>query len=281
MSESAQSVAPITRIQPSRGWVGVNLGELWRHRELLYFLIWRDVKVRYKQTLLGAAWAILKPLFSMLIFTIIFGRLAEVPTDGAPAPVFYFTALLPWILFQDGVTKASASLVAGRSLVTKVYFPRMVVPLASVLAGLVDFALSGLVLIAMMVFYGVRAGPALWSLPLFLILSLLTSVGVGLWLSALNVAYRDIAYVTPFVLQAWMYASPVAYSATLIPEGVGRLAYGLNPMAGVIQGFRWAVLGVGQPEADMLWISLGVAGLLLVSGVAYFRRVERTFADII
>jgi lipopolysaccharide transport system permease protein len=281
MTEAAQSVAPITRIQPSRGWAGVNLGELWRHRELLYFLIWRDVKVRYKQTLLGAAWAILKPLFSMLIFTIIFGRLAEVPTDGAPAPVFYFTALLPWILFQDGVTKASASLVAGRSLVTKVYFPRMVVPLASVLAGLVDFALSGLVLVAMMIFYGVRAGPDLWSLPLFLILSLLTSVGVGLWLSALNVAYRDIAYVTPFVLQAWMYASPVAYSATLIPEGAGRLAYGLNPMAGVIQGFRWAVLGVGQPEADMLWISLGVAGLLLVSGVAYFRRVERTFADII
>jgi len=281
MSESAQSVAPITRIQPSRGWVGVNVGELWRHRELLYFLIWRDVKVRYKQTLLGAAWAILKPLFSMVIFTIIFGRLAEVPTDGAPAPVFYFTALLPWILFQDGVSKASASLVAGRSLVTKVYFPRMVVPLASVLAGVVDFALSGLVLGAMMVFYGVRAGPALWSLPLFLILTLLASIGVGLWLSALNVAYRDIAYVTPFVLQAWMYASPVAYSATLIPEGAGRLAYGLNPMAGVIQGFRWAVLGVGQPEADMLWISLGVAGLLLVSGVAYFRRVERTFADVI
>ena len=281
MTEFAQSVAPITRIQPSRGWAGVNLGELWRHRELLYFLIWRDVKVRYKQTLLGAAWAILKPLFSMVIFTIIFGRLAEVPTDGAPAPVFYFTALLPWILFQDGVSKASASLVAGRSLVTKVYFPRMVVPLASVLAGLVDFALSGLVLVAMMVFYGVRAGPALWSLPLFLILTLLASIGVGLWLAALNVAYRDIAYVTPFVLQAWMYASPVAYSATLIPEGAGRLAYGLNPMAGVIQGFRWAVLGVGQPEADMLWISLGVAGLLLISGVAYFRRVERTFADVI
>ena len=281
MTEFAQSVAPITRIQPSRGWAGVNLGELWRHRELLYFLVWRDVKVRYKQTLLGAAWAILKPLFSMVIFTIIFGRLAEVPTDGAPAPVFYFTALLPWILFQDGVSKASASLVAGRSLVTKVYFPRMVVPLASVLAGLVDFALSGLVLVAMMVFYGVRAGPALWSLPLFLILTLLASIGVGLWLAALNVAYRDIAYVTPFVLQAWMYASPVAYSATLIPEGAGRLAYGLNPMAGVIQGFRWAVLGVGQPEADMLWMSLGVAGLLLISGVAYFRRVERTFADVI
>jgi lipopolysaccharide transport system permease protein len=281
MTEVAQSTAPLTRIQPSRGWAGVNLGELWRFRELLYFLIWRDVKVRYKQTLLGAAWAILKPLFSMVIFAIIFGRLAEVPTDGTPGPVFYFTALLPWLLFQDGVTKASASLVAGRSLVTKVYFPRMVVPLASVLAGLVDFALSGLVLIALMIFYGVRAGPGLWSLPLYLILTLLTAVGVGLWLSALNVAYRDIAYVTPFLLQVWLYASPVAYSATLIPQGIGRLAYGMNPMAGVVQGFRWAVLGAGQPDASMLWVSLGVAALLLVSGVAYFRRVERTFADVI
>jgi lipopolysaccharide transport system permease protein len=217
----------------------------------------------------------------MVIFAIIFGRLAEVPTDGTPGPVFYFTALLPWLLFQDGVTKASASLVAGRSLVTKVYFPRMVVPLASVLAGLVDFALSGLVLIALMIFYGVRAGPGLWSLPLYLILTLLTAVGVGLWLSALNVAYRDIAYVTPFLLQVWLYASPVAYSATLIPQGIGRLAYGMNPMAGVVQGFRWAVLGAGQPDASMLWVSLGVAALLLVSGVAYFRRVERTFADVI
>jgi lipopolysaccharide transport system permease protein len=224
MIESAQSVAPITRIQPSRGWAGVNLGELWRHRELLYFLIWRDVKVRYKQTLLGAAWAILKPLFSMVIFTIIFGRLAEVPTDGAPAPVFYFTALLPWILFQDGVSKASASLVAGRSLVTKVYFPRMVVPLASVLAGLVDFALSGLVLVAMMVFYGVRAGPALWSLPLFLILTLLASIGVGLWLSALNVAYRDIAYVTPSFCRpdVRLTGGLIGHSS----QKVGWLAYG-------------------------------------------------------
>jgi lipopolysaccharide transport system permease protein len=281
MTEAVQPAVPLTRIQPSRGWAGVNLGELWRFRELLYFLIWRDVKVRYKQTLLGAAWAILKPLFSMVIFAIIFGRLAEVPTDGTPGPVFYFTALLPWLLFQDGVTKASASLVAGRSLVTKVYFPRMVVPLASVLAGLVDFALSGLVLIALMIFYGVRAGPALWSLPLYLILTLLTAIGVGLWLSALNVAYRDIAYVTPFLLQVWLYASPVAYSATLIPQGIGRLAYGLNPMAGVVQGFRWAVLGAGQPEAAMLWVSLGVAALMLITGVAYFRRVERTFADVI
>jgi lipopolysaccharide transport system permease protein len=277
----SEAVAPLTRVQPSRGWTGVNLPELWRYRELLYFLTWRDVKVRYKQTLLGAAWAILKPLFSMVIFTVIFGRLARVPTDGAPAPVFYFTGLLPWILFQDGVTKASASLVAGRSLVTKVYFPRMVVPLAGVLAGLVDFALSAVVLVAMLLFYRTAVGPEWWSLPLFLTLALLTAIGVGLWLSALNVAYRDVAYVTPFVLQAWLYASPVPYSATLIPEGVGRLAYGLNPMAGVIQGFRWAVLGIGRPDPGMLWISLAAALLLLITGVAYFRRVERTFADVI
>jgi lipopolysaccharide transport system permease protein len=277
----SEAIAPLTRVQPSRGWTGVNLPELWRYRELLYFLTWRDVKVRYKQTLLGAAWAILKPLFSMVIFTVIFGRLARVPTDGAPAPVFYFTGLLPWILFQDGVTKASASLVAGRSLVTKVYFPRMVVPLAGVLAGLVDFALSAVVLVAMLLFYRTAVGPEWWSLPLFLTLALLTAIGVGLWLSALNVAYRDVAYVTPFVLQAWLYASPVPYSATLIPEGVGRLAYGLNPMAGVIQGFRWAVLGTGRPDPGMLWISLAAALLLLITGVAYFRRVERTFADVI
>jgi lipopolysaccharide transport system permease protein len=281
MSATLQPTARLTRIQPSRGWTGLDLKELWRYRELLYFLVWRDVKVRYKQTLLGAAWAILKPLFSMVIFAVIFGRLAGVPTDGAPAPVFYFTALLPWILFQDGVAKASASLVTGRSLVTKVYFPRMVVPLASVLAGLVDFGLSTLVLVAMMVVYRVPVGPGLWSLPLFLTLCLLTAVGVGLWLSALNVAYRDIAYVTPFVLQAWLYASPVAYSATLIPQGPGRLAYGLNPMAGVVQGFRWAVLGAGQPDPAMLWVSLGVAALAVITGVVYFRRVERTFADVI
>lgn len=278
MSAAQESV---TRIQPTRGWAGVDLRELWRFRELLYFLVWRDVKVRYKQTLLGAGWAILKPLFSMVVFAVIFGKLAEIPTDGTPAPVFYFTALLPWILFQDGVAKASASLVTGRSLVTKVYFPRVVVPLASVLGGLVDFALSAVVLIGMLLFYRVPAGPALWNLPLFLLLGLATSLGVGLWLSALNVAYRDIAYVTPFVLQAWMYASPVAYSATLIPEGLGRLAYGLNPMAGVVQGFRWAVLGAGHPDSAMLWISVGTAALLLFSGVAYFRRVERSFADVI
>ena len=274
-------VSSVTLIRPSRGWRGLDLPELWRYRELLYFLIWRDVKVRYKQTLLGAAWAILKPLFGMVIFAVIFGRLANVPTDGVPGPAFYFTGLLPWLLFQDGVSKASNSLVAGRSMVTKVYFPRIVMPLASVLGGLVDFVLGAVVLVGIMIFYRVVPTSAVWTLPLFLLLTSLTAVGVGLWLSALNVTYRDVAYVTPFLLQAWMYASPVAYSATLIPEGTGRLIYGLNPMAGVIQGFRWAVLGVGQPDPAMLGVSLAVAGLVLLTGVAYFRAVERSFADVI
>lgn len=275
------SVQSTTLVRPSRRFRGPGLPELWRYRELLYFLIWRDVKVRYKQTLLGAAWAILKPVFGMVIFSVIFGRLAGVPTDGVAGPVFYFTGLLPWLFFQDGVAKASNSLVVGRNLVTKVYFPRMVMPLAGVLGGAVDLGLAGVVLVGIMVAYRAPLSPAFWTLPLFLLLTLLIAVGVGLWLSALNVAYRDIAYVTPFLLQAWMYASPVAYSATLIPEGTGQLIYGLNPMAGVIQGFRWAVLGVGQPDPAMLGVSLAVASLVLLSGVAYFRAVERSFADVI
>lgn len=275
------SVQSTTLIRPSRRFRGPGLPELWRYRELLYFLVWRDVKVRYKQTLLGAAWAILKPVFGMVVFSVIFDRLAEVPTDGVAGPVFYFTGLLPWLFFQDGVSKASNSLVVGRNLVTKVYFPRIVMPLASVLSGVVDLGLAGLVLVGIMFFYRVPLSPAIWTLPLFLMLTLLIAVGVALWLSALNVAYRDIAYVTPFLLQAWMYASPVVYSATLIPEGPGQLIYGLNPMAGVIQGFRWAVLGVGQPDPALLVVSLVVSGLLLLSGVAYFRAVERSFADVI
>ncbi len=271
----------LTIIRPSRGWSRLSLAEIWRYRELLFFLVWRDVKVRYKQTLLGAGWAILKPLFSMVIFAVIFGRLAGIPTDGLPAPIFYFAGLLPWLLFQDGVNRASSSLVTGRSLVTKVYFPRVTIPLAGVLGGLVDFALGGVVLAGMMIYFGARVGAGIWALPGFLVLTLLTAIGVGLWLSALNVTYRDVGYVTPFIIQAWMYASPVAYSATLIPQGVGRLLYGLNPMAGVIQGFRWALLGTGQPDTDMLWVSLAVAATLLVSGMLYFKRVERDFADVI
>ena len=276
-----QEADQLTVIRPSRGWAWIDLRELWRYRELVYFLIWRDVKVRYKQTLLGAAWAILKPFLSMVIFTVIFSGLAKLDTDGAPPPVFYFSALLPWVLFQDGVAKAGNSLVTGSSLITKVYFPRIAIPLASVLAGIVDFALAFLVLVGMMIYYGVRPTDAVWTLPLFLLLALVTSLGVGLWLSALNVQYRDVGYVTPFLLQAWMYASPVVYSVTLIPEGWARIAFGLNPMAGVVQGFRWAILGVGEPPSGLIIISILMAIFLFISGMLYFKRMERTFADVV
>jgi lipopolysaccharide transport system permease protein len=271
----------VTTVRPSRGWLGVNLRELWRYRELIYFLIWRDVKVRYKQTLLGAAWAILKPFFSMVVFSIIFGTLARIPTDDVPPPLFYYSGLLPWVFFQDGISKASTSLVTGRNLITKVYFPRLAIPLSSVIAGLVDFVLAFLVLIGMMVYYGYRPTSAIWTLPLFMLLALITSLGGGLWLAALNVAYRDIGYVTPFLVQAWLYASPVVYSATLITGDYWQLIYGLNPMAGVVQGFRWAILGVGQPPSSFMAASVAVALVLLISGVLYFRRMERTFADVV
>jgi len=276
-----QETEQLTVIQPSRGWAWINLRELWRYRELIYFLVWRDVKVRYKQTLLGAAWAILKPFLSMVIFTVIFSGLAKLDTDGAPPPVFYFSGLLPWMLFQDGVAKAGNSLVTGSSLITKVYFPRIAIPLASVLAGVVDFALAFIVLVGMMIYYGVRPTDAVWTLPLFLLLALVTSLGVGLWLSALTVQYPDVGYVTPFLLQAWMYASPVVYSVTLIPEGWARIAFGLNPMAGVVQGFRWAILGVGEPPSELIIISILMAIFFLISGMLYFKRMERTFADVV
>jgi lipopolysaccharide transport system permease protein len=276
-----KSSPAVTVIQPSRGWTLADLAELWRYRELLFFLTWRDVKVRYKQTLLGALWAILKPFFTMVIFTIIFGRLAQIPTDDAPAPVFYFAGLIPWVLFQDGITKASTSLVTNRNLVTKVYFPRLAIPLSTVAAPLVDFALAFLFLLAIMAYYAFTPTGAIWALPLFILLALMTAFGAGLWLAALNVAYRDIGYITPFIVQAWLYASPVAYSASLIPEGLGQLAYALNPMAGVVQGFRWAILGVGQPSLPFLAVSAAVSLVLLLSGLWYFRRMERTFADVV
>jgi lipopolysaccharide transport system permease protein len=276
-----QQSTPVTIIQASRGWSWLDMRELWRYRELVYFLVWRDVKVRYKQTLLGAAWAILKPFLSMVIFTVIFAGLARLETDGAPPPVFYYAGLLPWVLFQDGVTKAGNSLVTGSNLITKVYFPRIAIPLASVVAGIVDFALAFLILIGMMVFYGVAPTSAVWTLPLFLFLALITSLGVGLWLSALNVSYRDIGYVTPFLVQAWLYASPVVYSTSIIPEGWARIVYGLNPMAGVVQGFRWGILGGDAPAPILLALSVGVALFLLISGILYFRRTERTFADVV
>jgi lipopolysaccharide transport system permease protein len=272
---------PMVLIRPPRGLGLTALWELWRFRELVYFLIWRDVKVRYKQTLLGAGWALLKPLLAMVVFTVIFAGLANLETDGVPPPIFYYAGLLPWVLFQDGATKAGASLVASSNLITKVYFPRMAIPLALVIAGLVDFGLSFLVLIGMGIYYQISLTAAAALLPLFVLLALLSTLGVGLWLAALNVIYRDVGYVIPFLMQAWFYATPVVYSASIIPPGLPRLLYGLNPMAGVVEGFRWAILGNGPAPTALLLSSLMVGLLLLTSGVLVFRRMERNFADIV
>jgi lipopolysaccharide transport system permease protein len=266
-------------IEPSHGWEGLGIHELWRYRELIYFLTWRDVKVRYKQTLLGATWAILQPVLTMLIFSIIFGELARLPSDGIPYPIFTYTALLPWQLFAFALANSSNSLVGSQNLVSKVYFPRLVIPIASVLPALVDFAISFVVLAGMMVYYRIPITPRILLLPLFLTLALTTALAVGVWLSALNVEYRDVRYVVPFLTLFWQYATPVAYSSSLIPTK-WRLVYGLNPMTGVVEGFRWALLGRGE-VGDLMWISIGIVALLLVSGVGYFRRMEASFADVI
>jgi len=269
---------PVTVIRASRRWSGLDLKELWRYRELVYFLTWRDVKVRYKQSLLGAGWAILQPLLTMIVFTIFFGRFLGVPTDGSPYPVFSYTALLPWQLFEGGVSKAGTSLVAGRSLVTKVYFPRAAIPLAPILAGLLDFGVAFLVLVGMMIFYGVRPGVAIFSLPVFLILNLAFSMGLGLWLAALNVTYRDIGYVIPFLLRLLFFLSPITYPASVVPAALQPL-YWLNPMVLVVEGFRWALYGGSEIAIGLALISAGMAVLLLLTGMVIFGRMERTFAD--
>lgn len=279
-SELPQEGKDITLIRPSRGWVSLNLRDLWRYRELIYFFIWRDVKVRYKQTLLGAAWAIIQPVFTMVVFSIFFGNLAKIPSDNIPYPIFSYTALLPWGLFEAGISKAGNSLVASRSLITKIYFPRLVIPLASVIAGLVDFALAFIVLIGMMFYYGFSPTSTIWVLPILLLLTLMTALGTGLWLSALNVAYRDVGYVIPFIIRLWFFLTPITYSASIVPEAFQKL-YALNPMTGVVQGFRWALLGVGSPPSELLLASSIAALVLLVTGALYFRRMERTFADVV
>ena len=271
---------PIFRIQPSRGRISLNLRDLWQYRELLYFLTWRDIKVRYKQTTLGAAWAIIQPFFTMVVFTIFFGRLAKIPSDGIPYPIFSYCALLPWQLFAFALTQSSNSVVAERNLITKVYFPRLIVPLASVLAGLVDFAIAFMVLLGMMVYYRILPTVNTVFLPLFLVFAILTALAVGLWLSALNVKYRDVRYTIPFLTQFWLFASPVAYSSSLLPER-WRVVYGLNPMAGVIEGFRWALLDRDLAVDGMLWVSATAVVILFVGGLYYFRNMERTFADIV
>ncbi len=276
---------PITYLRPARGWIPLDLSSLWLYRELVYFLTWRDIKVRYKQAVLGVSWAIIQPIVSMIIFTLIFGRLASLKTDaGIPQdwyPIFSFAALLPWQLFQGALQRAGISLVGNANLLTKVYFPRLIIPFSAVAAGLVDFGAAFLVLVGLMIYYGVPFGWNMLWLPPLLALTLCAALAVGLWLSALNVQYRDVQHMIPFLLQAWMYASPVVYSIDMIPShGPWRLIYGLNPMTGVIQGFRWALLG-GTPPDQLMVVSVFIVLLLLLSGLYYFRRMERNFADMV
>jgi lipopolysaccharide transport system permease protein len=264
---------------PSRWWV-LPLGELWEYRELLYFFVWRDIKVRYKQTAIGAAWAVLQPFLTMLVFSLFFGRLAHIPSQGLPYSIFYYSALLPWMYFASALQNATNTIVENQRLITKVYFPRLVLPFSSVLSGLVDFGISFLMYVAMMFYYAIRPGWALLMLPVFLLLSVLTALGVGLWLSALNAIYRDVRYVVPFLVQFWMFASPVAYPSSLVPAK-WRWLYGLNPMAGVIEGFRWSLTGHGDPPGRLMLVSTAVVVVALVSGVAYFQKMETTVADVV
>jgi len=272
--------SPILNIEPSNAWVSLRLGELWQYRELLYFLVWRDIKVRYKQTALGAAWAIIQPLFTMVIFSLFFGRLAKMPSDGIPYPLFTFAALVPWTFFANGLNQSSNSLVASANLLKKVYFPRLVIPIATVLAGVVDFALSFAVLLGLMAFYGIAPTIQIVWTPLLLLLALVTSLGVGLWLSALNVKYRDVRYIAPFIIQIWMFSTPIVYPSSLL-SGVWRTIYGLNPMVGVVEGFRWTLLGTSTAPGFMIGLSAIVSFLILVGGAFYFRHMEKTFADIV
>ena len=267
-------------IEPSRGWVSLKLAELWEYRELLYFLTWREVKVRYKQTALGAAWAIIQPLFTMLVFSLFFGRLAKIPSDGIPYPLFSLAGLIPWTFFANGLAQSSNSLVTSSNLISKVYFPRLTIPLSAVLSGAVDFAVSFLLLLGMMAFYGRTPDARILTLPLFFLLAFITALGVGLWLSALNVEYRDIRYTVPFLTQFWMFATPIAYPSSLLHEP-WRTVYGLNPMVGVVEGFRWALLGSRTAPGPMIAVSTVAAALILIGGAYYFRRMEKNFADVV
>jgi lipopolysaccharide transport system permease protein len=270
----------VIRIEPTHGFVSLRLKELWQSRELLYFFVWRDLKVRYKQTALGVAWAVIQPLVTMLIFSVIFGRLARVPSDGIPYPLFAFCALVPWTFFSQGMTMGSNCVVQSANLVKKIYFPRLAMPIATVLAGVVDFLVAFVMLLGMLAFYRrVPTVNVIWLL-LFVLLAFATTLGVSLWLSALNVEYRDIRHATPFLVQIWMYATPIAYPSSLLPQP-WRTLYGLNPMVGVVEGFRWALLGAHTKPGPMVAVSSVAALIILVGGAAYFRRMERTFADVV
>ncbi len=273
-------VYPVLRIEARRGWLALDLGELWAYRDLIYFFVWRDIKVRYKQTVIGAAWAVLQPVLTMLVFSLFFGKLAKIPSQGLPYPIFYYTALLPWNYFASAMQGATNIVVENQRVITKIYFPRVVLPISSILSGLVDFAISFAVFLALMAWYRMMPTRAVIWLPAFLLLAVLTALGVGLWLSALNALYRDVRYVVPFLVQFWLFASPVAYPSSLVPAK-WRWLYGLNPMAGVIEGFRWALTGHGDPPSILLAASSGAVVLLVLSGLVYYHAVEGTIADVV
>ena len=278
---SSETELPTTSIiRASRGWSFPNFRKVWKYRELLYFLVWRDVKVRYKQTLLGAVWAVIQPFFTMVVFSIFFGRFAKVPSEGLPYPIFAYSALLPWHYFAHALSQSSQSLVNSQSLITKVYFPRLIIPLAPMFSGLVDFAIAFSVLIGMMIWYRITPTIGVLAVPLWIILAMMTALAVGAWLSALNVKYRDVRYTMPFLTQLWLFSTPIAYPASIVPEK-WRALYGLNPMAGVVEGFRWGLLGKKPPDLNMVMISVAGVIILLIGGLLYFRRTERVFADVV
>lgn len=270
---------PSVVIAPPGRWASLDLPELWRYRELVYFLVWRDIKVRYKQTVLGAAWAIIQPVFTMVVFSLFFGRLAGVPSDGVPYPIFSFAALVPWTFFANGLNQSANSLVLDQNLITKVYFPRLAIPIATVLSGVVDLALAFLVLLGMMFWYGIMPTANVIWLPALLLLALVTCLGTGLWFAALNVQYRDVRYIVPFLIQLWLFATPIAYPSSLL-DAPWRALYALNPMVGVVEGFRWALLGTDTRPGPMILISSAAAIAILVAGALWFRRMEQTFADV-
>ncbi len=278
--DHSEPLIPEITIEPSQRRAPLKLREIWQYRELLFFLTWRDVKVRYKQTVLGIAWAIIQPLMAMVIFILIFGQLAKLPSEDLPYPVFSYCGLLPWQLFAGTLQKSGTSLVGNAHLITKVYFPRLIIPLSAVASGLVDFAISFGVLLGLMVYFGIATSWSILWLPFIVLFTLLAALAVGVWMSALNVQYRDVQHMIPFIVQVWMFISPVAYSTELIPEGSWRVLYGVNPMTGVIQGFRWALLG-GHPPDELMFASIIVVGVLLLSGLFYFGRTEKTFADVV
>lgn len=275
---------PVVRIRPTKGWASLQLRDLWEYRELLLFLTWRDIKVRYQQTILGVAWAIIQPVITMVVFSFFFGNLARLPSDGIPYPIFSYAALVPWSFFASSLTQASTGMVTHANLIKKVYFPRLAIPIARVMAGLVDFAISLVVLLIVMLVMGFRPTANFVWIPLFALLAVITALGVGLWFAAMNVQFRDIAYTVPFIVQFWMFATPIVYPSSLIAERYGvfwQTIYGLNPMAGVVEGFRWALLGANTAPQPIVYVSALVAVLILVSGAFYFRRMERTFADVV